>query len=103
LGIVHMKGREMNKLDKLLVNPAKFLIWWEAPENRQFNEFLQEYRTSVIHGLSHEKIDVELHRLQGELKAIDTLMTLKETVREYSKGLQAGTMKKIGEENAKHV
>lgn len=47
--------------------------------------------------LVKETNQVEIYRLQGELSAIDTLVTLPGTVREYAKGLQDKTMKPIGE------
>jgi hypothetical protein len=46
--------------------------------------------------LTKERDDVELHRLQGQLKAIDDIIGLRNDVLNYTKGVQSGTMRKVG-------
>ena len=92
-----------NKYNKLLANPAKFLNWVESPEAHPFNEFLSDWRVLVLEKLVRERETVELHRLQGELKAIDTIQTLRGIVREYAKGLTIKTMKPVGGADGKSV
>lgn len=64
---------------------------------------MSDWRIEVVTRLGKERDSIELHRLQGELKAIDTVISLQGIVRDYAKGLQDGSMKPIGDENAKSV
>ena len=93
-----------NKINLLLSKPTQFLSWWRHPEGEPFKKaYLQEWRNHIVFKLARERDDVEIHRLQGELRAIDTLLTLEQEVSEYIKGVNNGTMKRIGEQNAKPV
>jgi hypothetical protein len=69
-----------------------------------FNKgYLSDWRNEVLMQLAKESDSTQMYRLQGELRAIDSLTTLPHVVKEHIKGVNNGTQKKIGEEDAKHV
>jgi hypothetical protein len=58
-------------------------------------EYLNDYRTEIMHKLATTADTVEIHRLQGKLMVIEDLVGLRGEVVKYVKGLSDGTMKKI--------
>lgn len=61
----------------------------------EFNNFLNDWRNSVLGDLVKEKDDIEIRWLQGEMRAVDFLISLKSIVRDHIKGLSVGTQRKV--------
>lgn len=72
-----------------------FSRWFEAPEGKDFREYLSDYRSEILHGLTRKTDTVELYRLQGGLAIIEDILQLRGEVSKYLKGIREGTMKKI--------
>ena len=84
-----------NKLDKLLAQAHRFRSWLGQPEAALFSEYLNDYRNETLSKLGNSDDSVELHRLQGALKVLDTIIELRGEMDMYIKGVSTGQMKRI--------
>src|SRR5947207_13977605 len=85
----------MSKLDKLLVVAHKFRGWVGQAEAVYFNEYLADYRNETLAKLSSSNDSVDIYRLQGTLKCLDSIIELRGQMDAYIKGVSSGQMKKI--------
>lgn len=81
----------------------KFRAWLGQPEAVCFNEYLNDYRNEILHGLTSERDEIELRRLQGALRVIDNIIELRGEMDSYIKGVSTGHMRKIEKENGHAV
>jgi hypothetical protein len=87
-----------NKLDKLLVRAHQFRAWLGLPEGVCFNEYLNDYRNEILEKLTKEDDTTRIHRLQGSLEVLDSIIQLRGEMDVYIQGINSGKMRKITKE-----
>jgi len=77
--------REMLKTTPFyrIVVPHKtgILAWWEQPNGKIYQDFLNACRNNIIKAIPQEKDDHRLHYLQGVLNVYNELVEMSDTLK----------------------